>query len=320
LRTRLPAEDPELQDVEPAAIDQPADEEPETPFEKLVSRARRFSAERIRTVIEALLLVSDKPLTAESIRLCTGVEISVIQEQLHKLQGTYRDGVCGIVLHEVAGGWQLRTDPGASEFVRRFLKVKPQRLTRAALETLSIVAYRQPVTRPEIEDVRAVDCGAVLKALLERRLIKIIGKKEEPGRPLLYGTTREFLEFFNLRDLGSLPTLREFQELSEEHQVIVEKETGAASPTTEGLVADLKDESALEQKLQATNAEADAALADLETAIADSELKSRQTARTLNPVPPIPGAPQPDVAPAQRPEPPESSGDEGESGQPEEEI
>ena len=135
------------------------------------------------------------------------------------------------MLHEVAGGWQLRTSPDNSDFARRFLRVKPQRLTRAALETLAIVAYRQPVTRPEIEEIRGVDCGAVVKALLERRLVKILGKKEEPGRPILYGTTREFLEFFALKDLASLPTLREFHELSEEHREIVEKAARSRSPS-----------------------------------------------------------------------------------------
>ena len=122
--------------------------------------------------------------------------------------------------------------------MRRFLRVKPQRLTRAALETLAIVAYRQPVTRPEVEEIRGVDCGAVMKALLERKLVKILGKKEEPGRPILYGTTREFLEFFALKDLASLPTLREFHELSEEHREIVEKEApGRGRRASQGLVA-----------------------------------------------------------------------------------
>jgi segregation and condensation protein B len=299
-----PAEDPELDEVEPANLEQPADEEPDTPFEKLASRARRFSADRVRTLLESILLVTDKPLTEEAIQQCTGLAVEVIKENLQKLQGHYRDGVCGIVLHEVAGGWQFRTDPHNSEFVRRFLKVKPQRLTRAALETLAIIAYRQPVTRPEIEDIRAVDSGAVLKALLERHLVKIIGKKEEPGRPLLYGTTPEFLEFFNLRDLGSLPTLREFQELSEESQAIVEKETGAPAPkpTTEGLVADLKD-TGFEQKLQETTAEADAALADLETALADTDQKTKATERVINPQVPE-GAPVPGAAPTNEDEEP----------------
>jgi segregation and condensation protein B len=270
-----------LEGVEPAAIDQPVDEEAETPFDKLASRARRFSPERIRTLLEALLLVTDKPLSLESMQRTTGVEVAILREQLGKLQGHYRDGVRGIVLHEVAGGWQLRTDASTSEFVRRFLKVKPQRLTRAALETLAIVAYRQPVTRPEIEDVRAVDSGAVVKALLERRLIKIIGKKEEPGRPLLYGTTPEFLEFFNLKDLASLPTLREFQELSAENQAVVEKEAGAEPPLgPAGLVAALKDPG-FEERLAQTSTEADAALAELETAMADTESRAHEARRLL---------------------------------------
>jgi segregation and condensation protein B len=272
---------PGLEGVEPAAIDQPVDEEAETPFDKLASRARRFSPERIRTLLEALLLVTDKPLSLESMQRTTGVEVAILREQLGKLQGHYRDGVRGIVLHEVAGGWQLRTDASTSEFVRRFLKVKPQRLTRAALETLAIVAYRQPVTRPEIEDVRAVDSGAVVKALLERRLIKIIGKKEEPGRPLLYGTTPEFLEFFNLKDLASLPTLREFQELSAENQAVVEKEAGAEPPLgPAGLVAALKDPG-FEERLAQTSTEADAALAELETAMADTESRAHEARRLL---------------------------------------
>ena len=121
--------------------------------------------------------------------------------------------------------------------------MKPQRLTRAALETLAIIAYRQPVTRPEIEDIRGVDCGAVVKALLERRLVKILGKKEEPGRPMLYGTTQEFLEFFALKDLASLPTLREFHELSEEHRDIVEKAARAGGrPASRGSSTSSADE------------------------------------------------------------------------------
>jgi segregation and condensation protein B len=291
-----PDPEPDVDDLEPAAIDQPAeDEEPDTPFDKLASRAKRFSAERTRTILESLLLVTDRPLTSEAIRACTGLEPAVIKEQLEKLQGFYRDGVRGIVLNEVAGGWQFRTCPSTSEFVRRFLKVKPHRLTRAALETLAIIAYRQPVTRPEVEDIRAVDSGAVIKALLDRQLIKILGKKEEPGRPLLYGSTPQFLEFFNLRDLASLPTLREFQELTEESQQIVEQQA-ADSPApkgTEGLVADLHDQK-LEERLGTTTAEADAALADLETAIADSDLRTRETVRILRPVPP----PAPEGAPA----------------------
>jgi segregation and condensation protein B len=183
------------------------------------------------------------------------------------------------VLHEVAGGWQLRSSPDNSGFARSWLKVKPQRLTRAALETLAIIAYRQPVTRPEIEEIRGVDCGAVVKALLERKLVKILGKKEEPGRPMLYGTTREFLEFFALKDLASLPTLREFHELSEEHREIVEKQPEAQDEGIAGIVADLADEK-LRADLEAKRAESDAALEELERAMeaADEKAQAAQAA------------------------------------------
>jgi segregation and condensation protein B len=128
-----------------------------------------------------------------------------------------------VQVSEVAGGWQLRTAPENAAWVQKLLGGRPVRLTRAQLETLSIIAYRQPVTRPEIDEIRGVDTGATLKLLLDRNLIRILGKKEEPGRPLLYGTTKEFLEFFNLKDLRDLPTLREFHELTEEHRAKVEE-------------------------------------------------------------------------------------------------
>lgn len=273
------AGDPALDEVESADID--VADEKEEPFEKLAAAAKRLSADRVRTVIETLLFLSEKPLSVEEIRLASGVEVERIAKALDRLSGHYREGPCGIVLHEVAGGWQLRTSPDNVDFARRFLKVKPQRLTRAALETLAIIAYRQPVTRPEIEDIRGVDCGAVVKALLERRLIKILGKKEEPGRPMLYGTSREFLEFFALKDLASLPTLREFHELSQENRSIVEKDAPPQEPIPAGIagiVEDLQDP-ALRAELEAKRAEADAALDELERAIEAADEKSR-AART----------------------------------------
>ncbi len=286
--------DPALEDVESAQIDVP--EEKEEPFEKLAAEARRLGEGRVRTVLETLLFLAEKPLTAEELRQATGIDPERIAKGLDQLSGQYREGLSGIVLHEVAGGWQLRTSPLNSTFARRFLRVKPQRLTRAALETLAIVAYRQPVTRPEIEEVRGVDCGAVLKALLERRLIKILGKKEEPGRPILYGTSREFLEFFALKDLASLPTLREFHELSEEHREIVEKEAPEPLPGIAGIIEELSDPAPLpgiagivaelsdptaRASLEAKRAEGDAALEELEKAIADADEKARAAAEAL---------------------------------------
>ncbi|HZW90189.1 MAG TPA: SMC-Scp complex subunit ScpB [Myxococcaceae bacterium] len=269
--------DAELEDVEPAEIDeQPVEFEP---FERLVQRSRRLSSERVRTVVESLLFVTDKPVTLDQLHEATGVEKPRIEEALAQLREIHRDDASGIVLTEVAGGWQFRTDPESGEFVRRFLRVKPHRLTRAALETLAIVAYRQPVTRPEIEDVRGVDSGAVVKALLERRLVKILGKKDEVGRPILYGTTREFLEFFALKDLSALPTLREFHELSEEHRTLVDTET-PAPPGTEGLVDELADP-AFEQGLQEAAPGAEEAMEALELAMEEAEARSKAAAASL---------------------------------------
>ncbi|HEY8074270.1 MAG TPA: SMC-Scp complex subunit ScpB, partial [Labilithrix sp.] len=132
----------------------------------------------------------------------------------------------GIHLDEVAGGWVFRTSPKYAPFVRDLTKQKPVRLTRAQVETLAIIAYRQPMTRPEIDDVRGVDSGPVLKLLLERDLVRILGKRDEPGRPIIYGTTTHFLEFFGLKSLKDLPTLREFTELTDESRRTYEEEIG----------------------------------------------------------------------------------------------
>ncbi len=292
--------DPALDEVPPAEIEAPAADEKEEPFEKLQASARRLSEARVRTVVETLLFLAERPLAQEELRQATGIEPARIARALDQLSGHYREGISGIVLHEVAGGWQLRTSPDNADFARRFLRVKPQRLTRAALETLAIIAYRQPVTRPEIEEIRGVDCGAVVKALLERRLIKILGKKEEPGRPILYGTTREFLEFFALKDLASLPTLREFHELSEEHRDIVEKAPEPEPEPIAGLVDELKDER-LRAELEAKRAEGDAALDELEQAIAAADEKTRAAEAALDPKKdePPPGEPGPGPGPGQ---------------------
>jgi segregation and condensation protein B len=271
--------DPALDEVPSAEID--VADEKEEPFEKLQAAARRLSDARARTVVETLLFLAERPLGEEEIRLATGLEPARVAKALDQLSGHYREGIAGIVLHEVAGGWQLRTSPDNADFARRFLRVKPQRLTRAALETLAIIAYRQPVTRPEIEEIRGVDCGAVVKALLERRLLKILGKKEEPGRPILYGTTREFLEFFALKDLASLPTLREFHELSEEHRDIVEKAPEPEREPIAGLVDELKDER-LRAELEAKRAESDKALEELERAIDEADVRSRAAEAALD--------------------------------------
>ena len=170
---------------------------------------------RLRSILESLLFAAERPLTPLELRRLVGVDDApAIQAALDALVEEYRER--GVALYDVAGGYQFRTHPSNSEYVQRLIAGRPVRLSRAQLETLSIIAYRQPVTRPEIDEIRGVDSGSTLKVLLDRTLIRVLGKKEEPGRPLLYGTSKEFLEFFNLSQLRDLPTLREFHELTEE--------------------------------------------------------------------------------------------------------
>jgi segregation and condensation protein B len=176
---------------------------------------------RLRSILESLLFASEKPLSLLELRRLTGFDdAAAIQGALDGLIEEYRER--GLVLYDVAGGFQFRTHPVNSDYVQRLIAGRPVRLSRAQLETLAIIAYRQPVTRPEIDEIRGVDSASTLKVLLDRSLIRVLGKKEEPGRPLLYGTSKEFLEFFNLSQLRDLPTLREFHELSEESMREVE--------------------------------------------------------------------------------------------------
>jgi segregation and condensation protein B len=172
-----------------------------------------LDTDEIKGAVECLVFASDAPLRAERIAEVLEVEKSRVSECLRALAEEHSVRKGGIALEEVAEGFQFRTRPEYSEWVRRLMKNRPFRFSRAALETLAIIAYRQPITRAEIEYLRGVDSGGVLKTLLEKRLVKILGKKDVPGRPMIYGTSREFLEFFALRSLSELPTLKEFSEL-----------------------------------------------------------------------------------------------------------
>jgi len=165
-------------------------------------------------IIESLLFSADQPLSAERLVDLLELERRDVVAVIAELQEEYIARNGGIELQEVAGGFQFRTRPEFAPHIRRMLQSKPFRFSRAALETLAIIAYRQPVTRAEVEYLRGVDCGGVVKTLLDKRLIKILGKKDVPGRPMIYGTTREFLELFGLKDLAGLPTLKEFSELN----------------------------------------------------------------------------------------------------------
>ena len=186
--------------------------------------------ENIKAVIEALIFASDAPLALEKICIIlSGVEKTEIKEALEKLVLEYNERQGGIYLQEVAGGFQFRTRPELSPWVKKLKSTKPHSLSPQAMETLAIIAYKQPIVKSEIESIRGVDVGAPLKGLLDKKLIRIVGRKDVPGKPIIYGTTRKFLEVFNLKDLLDLPNLRELKELNQqqelEEQEIVEEET-----------------------------------------------------------------------------------------------
>ncbi|HXI60702.1 MAG TPA: SMC-Scp complex subunit ScpB [Polyangia bacterium] len=191
------------------------------------------SALRLENIIESLIFASDKPLGLGDLkRLVSERDAKKLTAALEALKARHQD--TGIQLLGVAGGWQFRTHPENGHWVGKLLAGRPARLSRAMLETLAIVAYRQPITRPEIDEIRGVDCGPVLKTLLDRGLVRMIGKKEDVGRPILYGTTSEFLRTFSLHDLTELPTLREFHELGAAEMAKVDAEAPLAQGETGG--------------------------------------------------------------------------------------
>jgi len=165
---------------------------------------------RLPALVESLLFAAGRSVPlSQLIEALDGPSRAEVLGALEHLARTYEREGRGLRIVQVAGGWQLRTPAEHGPWVRRLLRERPPRLSRPTLETLAIVAYRQPCTRLEIEAVRGVDAEAVLTTLIERRLVRIVGRKEAPGRPLLYATTREFLEVFGLPDLNALPPLRD---------------------------------------------------------------------------------------------------------------
>ncbi|OGF04058.1 MAG: SMC-Scp complex subunit ScpB [Candidatus Eisenbacteria bacterium RBG_16_71_46] len=164
--------------------------------------------------VEALLFSSDQPLTLALLTDALEAPADQIAAALHQLGRDYEARAAGVELREIAGGWMLVTTSEQAEFVGRMLRGKRRmRLSRAALETMAIIAYKQPVTKSEVEAIRGVDSSAVLATLLERNLVTIRGRSKVVGRPLLYGTTPEFLEYFGLKDLTELPRPEELRAL-----------------------------------------------------------------------------------------------------------
>ena len=170
-------------------------------------------------VIEALLFASETPLTAERMaEILSDTEKKEIVSFLEGLMREYEARGGGICLQEVAGGFQFRTRTDLAPWIRKLKAGRPAMLSSAAMETLAVVAYRQPLVKSEIDRIRGVDTSGVLKGLLEKKIVRIVGRKDVPGKPIIYGTTRKFLEVFNLKDLSELPTLRELKDLQEQQE------------------------------------------------------------------------------------------------------
>ena len=190
-----------------------------------------MDGDALKSLVESLLFVAEGPLTVQRLgEVIDGAEKSAIVAALEAIRSDLETQQRGVRLVQVAGGYQLRTPKENADWVKKFLGGRPARMGRATLETLAIIAYRQPVTKAEIEAIRGVDVDGVVNTLLERNLIRAVGRKDVPGRPFLYGTTPEFLQLFNLKDLSELPALKEIDEITLPDP---EGEGGAAEYTEE---------------------------------------------------------------------------------------
>ena len=172
--------------------------------------------ENIKGILESLLFISEEPLTIDRLKnILAPVTAAEIRSALKDLIVEYQERHGGFQLKEVAGGYQFRTRSEYTEWIKKLIQPRPPRLSKAALETLAIIAYKQPLIRSDIEHIRGVDCGGVIRVLLERNLVRVLGRKEIPGRPLIYATTKRFLEVFDLKDLKDLPTPKEIDEMGQ---------------------------------------------------------------------------------------------------------
>ena len=223
-----------------------------------------MEANEKRRIVEALVLSCSEPISAaklaEVIPYCTEGQA---KDLINELNTEYVEQDRAFEIWEVAGGFQIRTRAEFSGYLQKLQKERALRLSPAALETLAIIAYRQPATRAEIEDVRGVDAGATVRSLLERHLIRIAGQREVPGRPMLYGTTRRFLEVFGLENLKNLPTLRELDELAREQGLVAlssetdetsEAEESAGGPIDEDAPVGMKNLAEIDDELASVSA------------------------------------------------------------------
>lgn len=185
------------------------------PAESEVVGERQISDAELKSIVEALIFVADEPINSKTIADVVKMDRDAVERAIAELENEYEHGKGGLQLREIAGGWQIATRPEFHETVRAYLRSKPSaKLSLASLETLAVIAYRQPVTVPEILEIRGVQSPSAIKTLLDKRLIVAKGRKETVGRPMMYGTSKEFLIQFGLKDLSELPSIEDFQDLA----------------------------------------------------------------------------------------------------------
>ena len=199
--------------------------------------AQAVAARELKAIVESLLFVSPEPLSVQRLLAVIGdVTKAEVTQALRSLGEELEQEGRGLRLAEVAGGFRLLTKQEYAGWIKRLDKSRSTaKLSRSALESLAIIAYKQPIVRSEIEEIRGVETSGVVRTLLERKLVRIVGRKEVPGRPIMYGTTKYFLEHFGLNDLSQLPPLREFKELGESEQAMLPMDD-AERLTTNGFV------------------------------------------------------------------------------------
>ena len=198
-------------------LDEDAGSEPEVEIIGGLEEDVTATTAELKPVIEALLFVAEEPLPMKQLcKVLGGVSEEEVTSTLTELQGEYEARGSGLEIREIANGWRISTRPQFHDFIRKYLKTRPSaRLSLPALETLAVIAYKQPITIPEILEIRGVTSSSSIKTLLEKRLIVTKGRKETVGRPMMYGTSKDFLIHFGLRDLSELPSMEDFEDLSQ---------------------------------------------------------------------------------------------------------
>jgi segregation and condensation protein B len=190
-------------------------ESPSETDDGAIEGQREISGKELKAIAEALIFVADEPLSAKTIADVLKIERDVVEKAMADLVKEYDKRNSGLQLREIAGGWQIATRAEHHEQIRAYLKSRPSaKLSLASLETLAVIAYKQPVTVPEILEIRGVQSPSAIKTLLDKRLIVAKGRKETVGRPMMYGTSKEFLIQFGLKDLSELPSIEDFQDLA----------------------------------------------------------------------------------------------------------